>query len=173
MTRILTLSTLCALSLVLIACSESEPEGSKPECALDPVNQPVPMMIYGHGLLGDATQVLSSGVRHLITRQCMVAFGTDFRGFSEMDLPNLARMLNDFNRQDLFLPVQMQGISNHMALTATARGPMAQTLFVDGGGNSVVDPTQVNYYGISQGGIMGTLIMAFDPTIERGCLQVG
>jgi hypothetical protein len=147
-----------------------------PECALDPQRQePVGMMIYGHGLLGSANQVASGGVRALVGQDhaCMVAYGTHFRGFADIDLPNLALMLNDANKQDLFFPIQIQGLVDHIVLTKTAQGPMAETLFVDDQQDSIVDPSKVFYYGISQGGIMGGIIMGYEPSISRAVLQVG
>lgn len=142
-----------------------------PECAYN-ATEPIGMFIYGHGLLGDANQVASSGPRHIAGRNCLVAYGTEFRGFGERDLPALALVLNDFNKQEIFFPVQMQGVVNHIILTKTAQGPMAQSLFHDGT-KSLVDPTKVYYYGISQGGIMGATVMAFDQEITRAVLQVG
>jgi hypothetical protein len=142
-----------------------------PECAYS-AQEPIGMFIYGHGLLGDANQTASSGPRHVAGNQCLVAYGTEFRGFGERDLPALALVLNDFNKQEIFFPVQIQGVVNHIILTKTAQGPMAESLFVDGQ-DSLVDPTKVYYYGISQGGIMGATIMAFDQEIKRAVLQVG
>ncbi len=143
-----------------------------PECAYE-ATEPVGMVIYGHGLLGDASQAGGGSTRPLAGLECLVVYGTDFRGFSEQDISNLALTLNDFNKQKLFFPVQMQGVVNHIILTETAQGPMAESLFVDDEGNSLVDPSKVYYYGISQGGIMGATVMAYDPNIERAVLQVG
>ena len=144
-----------------------------PQCAIDSPT-PVPLLIYGHGLLGSGDQVNSSGPTALITSECMVAYATDFRGFSERDIANLALTLNDFNKQDRFFPVQIQGVIDHIILTKTAQGPMATTLFESATpGVSLVDPTKVYYYGISQGAIMGGTIMSYEPTIERAALQVG
>jgi hypothetical protein len=142
-----------------------------PACALT-APAPVPIMIYGHGLLGDATQVHSSGTRHAATELCMVAIGTDMRGMSNMDLANVALALNDANHGPLIFDVLVQGMVNHVALVQIARGPMEQALFRDAG-KPLVDPSQVFFYGISQGGIMGTTVCAIDPVIERCVLQVG
>ena len=55
------------------------------------------------------------------------------------------------------------------------RTTFAQQLFVDAAnGNKVlVDPTQVYYYGLSQGAIFGTPFMAWEPTVTRAVLGVG
>jgi hypothetical protein len=143
-----------------------------PQCALD-ATEPVPMAIYGHGLLGDSSQVHSSGTRHMAKNLCMVVVGTDMRGMSNADLPNVALALNDVNNGPLIFDGLIQGMMNHIALVQIARGPMAQTLFLEGGTRVYVDPDQFHYYGISQGGIFGTTVCAIDPVIEKCVVQVG
>lgn len=143
-----------------------------PECALTSPT-PVPILVYGHGLLGNATQVASSGPRHAAAAACAVLVGTDMRGMSDIDVPNVVLTLNDANLGGLIFDVLVQGMINHVALVQIARGPMAQTLFAKPGGGSLVDPNRVYYYGISQGGIMGTTVCGIDPVIDRCVLQVG
>ncbi len=143
-----------------------------PQCALTSAT-PVPILIYGHGLLGDATQTASSGTKNAATEACMVAIGTDMRGMSDIDVPNVALALNDANNGGLIFDVLVQGMINHVALVQVARGPMATALFAKTGGGSLVDPSRVYYYGISQGGIMGTTVCGIDPVINRCVLQVG
>ncbi len=142
-----------------------------PQCALDSA-VPVPMMIYGHGLLGSSDQVHSSGTRHAAAELCVVVVGTAMRGMADIDVPNVALALNDANNGPLIFESLVQGMINHVALVQIARGPMAQQLFVTQT-QSIVDPTRFFYYGISQGGIMGTTVCGIDPVIERCVLQVG
>ena len=143
-----------------------------PQCALQSPT-PVPLMIYGHGLLGDAGQVHSAGTRHASAELCMVVVGTDMRGMAAVDVPNVVLALNDANNGPLIFDVLVQGMVNHVAMVQIARGPMAQALLRKPGGGALVDPSKFFYYGISQGGIMGTTVCALDPVIERCVLQVG
>ena len=144
-----------------------------PQCALTAA-APVPMMIYGHGLLGNSDQVHSSGTRTAAAEVCAIVVGTDLRGMSDVDVPNVALALNDANNGSLIFDVLVQGMINHVALVQIARGPMAATLFTKTpGGASLVDPSRFYYYGISQGGIMGTTICGIDPVIQKCVLQVG
>lgn len=143
-----------------------------PQCAIDSLT-PVPLMIYGHGLLGASNQVASSGTRHAAAGVCAVVVGTDLRGMSEVDVANVALSLNDANQGHAIFDVLVQGMVNHVALVQIARGPMAATLFQKPGGGQMVDPNTFHYYGISQGGIMGTTVCAIDPVIEKCVLQVG
>jgi hypothetical protein len=146
-----------------------------PQCALS-VTGPVPIMIYGHGLLGEAKdQVSSGGPKAAAAEVCAVVIGTDMRGMAAMDVPNVALALNDGNKGYLIFDALIQGMMNHIALVQAARGPMAQQLFTKQMGNqtvSLVDPDRVYYYGISQGGIMGTTVCGIDPVIKRCVVQV-
>ncbi len=142
-----------------------------PACALE-AEAPVPMLVYGHGLMGSSDQVMSGGTRTAAAGLCMVAIGTDLRGMSEIDAPNVVRTLADANRGPLVFETLIQGVVNHIALVQVARERMAHELFVDDDDQSIVDGT-VHYYGISQGGIFGGTIAAYDPVIEKAVLQVG
>jgi hypothetical protein len=136
---------------------------------------PVGMIIYGHGLLGGAGEVAGGAVRSTAADLCMVIVGTDMRGMSAPDIGAVAEALTDLTQSDEVFEVQEQGIVNHIALVRAMRTTMAQALFVDAAsGNKVlVDPNKVYYYGLSQGGIFGGTVMAYEPTITRGVLGVG
>jgi hypothetical protein len=141
-----------------------------PACALTSPT-PVPIIVYGHGLLGTSSQVGSSGPRNAAAGVCAVLVGTDMRGMSSADVANVVLALNDGNAGHAVFDVLVQGMMNHIALVQIARGPMAQRLFIDGD-HTLVDPDRVYYYGISQGGIMGTTVCAIDPVIRRCVVQV-
>ncbi|MBV8759647.1 MAG: hypothetical protein JO257_20325 [Deltaproteobacteria bacterium] len=145
-----------------------------PACAYTSPN-PVPMILYGHGLLGDATEVDCCGVPPVAEDLCMVIAGTDLRGMSQNDTAAVAGALNDASKSDGVFEVLEQGIANYVVLDQAMRTTMAQTLFVDAAhGNKVlVDPSRVYYWGLSQGGIFGASVMAYDPQITRGVLGSG
>ncbi len=140
-----------------------------PECAY--TQGPVPILIYGHGLLGDSSQ--AAGRKTEADALCMVVVGTDMRGMSARDVPNVLHTLNNLNNFNWIFGALVQGIVNHIALEHAVRGPMAADLFVDDEGNSLVDPTKVYYYGLSQGHIFGSTFVAYDPFIERAVVGVG
>lgn len=143
-----------------------------PECAYGAA-EPVPIMVYGHGLMGKGDQATGGDVRGAADAVCAVVIGTDMRGMSTSDLPAVASLLTDFNKTGMF-EQQVQGIVNHIALQHIARGPMAETLFVDEiTGESLVDPTNVIYYGLSQGHIFGSTFVAYDNFITRAVVGVG
>lgn len=136
---------------------------------------PVGMVIYGHGLLGDSDEASNGVQRTTAADLCMVFVATDMRGMSTMDLPAVARALNEITKADEVMEVLEQGIVNHIALVRAMRTTFATQLFVDPaqGGKVLVDPTKVYYYGLSQGAIFGTAVMAYEPTVQRAVLGVG
>jgi hypothetical protein len=142
----------------------------RPACAIDSPT-PVPLIIYATACSAHRTR--SSSARATPRQAFSVIVGTDMRGMSEVDVANVALALNDANNGHAIFDVLVQGMINHVALVQIARGPMATTLFAKQGGGSLVDPNKFHYYGISQGGIMGTTVCAIDPVIEKCVLQVG
>src|SRR6185503_18782593 len=101
-----------------------------PQCALTSPT-PVPMILYGHGLLGDATEVDCCGIPPVAVDLCMVVAGTDMRGMSQNDTAAVAAALNDGSKSDQVFEVLEQGLANHVVLAQAMRTIMAQTLFVD------------------------------------------
>lgn len=134
---------------------------------------PVGMVIYGHGLLGAATEVEGGTQQNTANSLCMVFAATDLRGMSTQDIAAVATAMNDATHADQVMEVLEQGLVNQVTLVRALRTTFASMLFVDGSGKSVVDPTNVVYYGLSQGGIFGTSVMAYDPTLMRGVNGVG
>jgi hypothetical protein len=141
-----------------------------PACAYTAA-APVAMVVYGHGLLGSSREA-AGGVAQTTARElCAVLVGTDMRGMSSPDLAAVVRALTDLTRADEVMEVLEQGIVNHIALVRGMRSVFAQRLFVQGA-RSLVDPAKIYYYGLSQGGILGTTVMAYEPTMTRGVLGV-
>lgn len=145
-----------------------------PACAYT-ASAPVGMVIYGHGLLGDSGETAGGVQSDTAAELCLVFVGTDMRGMSGQDLPAVARALNEISKADEVMEVLEQGIVNHVTLVRAMRTTFATQLFVDAanGNRSLVDPAQVFYYGLSQGAIFGTAVMAYEPTVTRAVLGVG
>ncbi|HEU0032463.1 MAG TPA: hypothetical protein VFQ53_17645 [Kofleriaceae bacterium] len=142
-----------------------------PACASTSTTK-VPIVVYGHGLLGDSTETSGGVQRTTAAELCMIFVGTDMRGMSTPDLPNVVGALNEISRADEVFEVLEQGIANHVALVHAVKTAFATSLFVEGT-KQLADPTHIYYYGISQGAIFGTTVMAYEPNILRGTLAVG
>ncbi len=142
-----------------------------PRCAYT-AGAPVPMILYGHGLMGSANETGGGVQRTTAAELCAVFVGTDMRGMSTSDLEAVAGALNNISRADEVMEVLVQGVVNFLTTARAMRTTFATELFVNES-QSYVDPAKVYYYGISQGAIFGTGIMAYEPTITRGALAVG
>jgi len=145
-----------------------------PACAYTAL-APVGMVLYGHGLMGTAEEVSYGVQRQTAAEDCLVMVATDMRGMSTPDFSAVATALNDATHADGVMEVLEQGIVNNVTLVRAMRTTFASSLFVDTAmaNHSLVDPTKVYYYGLSQGAIFGTSIMAYEPTMQRAALGVG
>ncbi len=141
-----------------------------PECV---ATEPVPIIIFGHGFLGDIKEAQGRYMRRIAQDLCMVVLGTEWRGMSARDIASAGLTFNEMSKASAFGERIVQGVLSYIALAQLARGSMATDLLTDDEGNSIVDPTKIYYYGISQGHILGATFMAYDPTITRGVLAVG
>ena len=138
-----------------------------PTCAYSSPT-PVGMVIYGHGLMGDSTETAGGVQQTTASSLCMVFVGTDLRGMSSQDLAAVATALNDGTHADQVMEVLEQGLVNHVTLVRAMRTTFAQTLFVDAANNNkvLVDPTNVVYYGLSQGGILRHVCARVRPHVD-------
>jgi hypothetical protein len=141
-----------------------------PTCAA--AARPVPILIFGHGFFGDNGEVQGDYMRRVADELCMVVMGTEWTGMSRRDVPGAALALNEASRLIGFGERIVQGIINHMVLTQLARGAFATELLADGGG-SLVDPDDLQFYGISQGHVLGATFFAYDPVLDQAALAVG
>jgi len=144
--------------------------GLVPTCASSA--DPVPIVIFGHGFFGSTDEARGGHVRRVADELCVVVLAPEWAGMRMADVAKAALALNNANRMPPFSDRIMQGILNFMTLTQLARGKLATELLIDAGG-SIVDPERIYFYGISQGHILGSTFMAYDPFIERGVVHNG
>jgi hypothetical protein len=141
--------------------------------------------IFGHGLLGDFTQVddmirfTPSEANDSNTTWC----ATNFAGFSSDDIGNVLSSLKDLSNFNKLTDRMQQGFVNMIYLGRAMLHPdgfdtdPAFQFDPDGvGGNAptpVLDPAQGLYWeGISQGAIMGGALTALEPDLTQSVLNV-
>ncbi len=141
---------------------------------------PYPLLVYGHGLLGAAEEVSSGHVRNFCNDKGYVCIGTDWIGLSAAEDLGVGQngaavaAVQDVSKIQYVAHRLEQSLVNFMVLTRTAQSIVQDPqALLPGGASAVVDPFEVYYYGISQGGIMGTALMAYSPDIPYGVVQVG
>lgn len=135
---------------------------------------PAPIVQVGHGLLGSLEEVRSGHYQQLANEHGFVMVATDWAGMATPDLLNVAGFLStgEIHRFETVADRLQQGVLNAILLSRALQGDMADDPALDMGDHSAVDPSRVFYIGSSQGGIMGSVLLAVSPDIQRGVLDV-
>jgi hypothetical protein len=159
------------------------------QCIIPPVglNGPNPPklrpIVYGHGLLGDAIEVVFSPVSQGLAQDHeSIVCATNEIGMAFDDglltVPNALVDMNSFNK---IADRLQQGLLNELFLARLMFHPdglgsdPAFQLNEDGEtpGDSVIKTDSVHYVGASQGGIMGGALTALSPDFIQSGLVVG
>jgi hypothetical protein len=132
-----------------------------------------PLVTFGHGLLGTAEGTISMGsIRQIADETGTILVGTDWAGMSSEDVPTVGSALGDPANFVSMAERLQQGMVNQIALTRTFAGVCSDIPELVHEDTPLVDPTRLNYVGVSQGGIYGGTLMTLSPDIDRGCLLV-
>ena len=146
-----------------------------PRSALDPAAPPKARPgLYGHGLLGRATEIDASNVKSMSNEHNFVFCATPWAGFAAEDVPHIVTVLSDFSRFNTVADRMQQGFLNMLFLGRAMihpQGLSANPAFQKNG-QSVLDTTRLFFDGNSQGGIMGGALTAVAPDFERAVLGV-
>ncbi|MFW6723793.1 hypothetical protein ACHZ98_27285 [Streptomyces sp. MAR4 CNY-716] len=133
-------------------------------------------VLYGHGLLGNETQVGSRTQRELAARGNFVMCATKWQGMSDEDIPFIASTLQDLSGFPAVADRLQQGVLNTLWLGRLMRhadGLAADAAFRGAGGASALDVrARLGYVGHSQGGIMGGMYTAVAQDSTRSVLGV-
>jgi hypothetical protein len=134
--------------------------------------------LYGHGLLGSASEITAGNIKAMANEHNFVFCATDWSGMSTQDVPNIATILADLSNFASLSDRAQQGFVNFMYLGRLMIHPAgfnANAAFQftkDGQPQPVIDPTRLFYDGNSQGGIMGGSLTALAPDFNRAVLGV-
>ena len=137
--------------------------------------EPGHLVEYGHGLLGSHDEINAGNVRDMSNEHNVVHCATKWAGMSEDDIGNAALTLGEFSNFDTMADRLQQGVLNQIVLgrLMTRAGGLADDPnFRRADGSPLIDPTHLDYDGNSQGGIMGLMLAAVSPDIERAVLGV-
>ncbi|MFM2078847.1 MAG: hypothetical protein RJA49_2737 [Actinomycetota bacterium] len=137
--------------------------------------EPAHLVEYGHGLLGDHHEIDAGNVRDMSNEHNVVHCATKWAGMSEDDIANAALTLASMGNFPTMADRLQQGVLNQIFLgrLMTRAGGLADDKnFQRADGTPIVDRTHLDYDGNSQGGIMGLMLAAVSPDIERAVLGV-
>ena len=154
-----------------------------PHAAVDDVGAaPARPVVYGHGLLGSASEVGSAPQRTLSQAHNMVHCATDEIGFSANDTLNTIGILGDFSKFPELTDRTQQGLLNELFLGRLMDTNAAQGGFLsdaafhvdenDVTSDPTIDTSKLYYNGNSQGGILGGALTAISPDFTRASLGV-
>jgi hypothetical protein len=146
-----------------------------PRSALDPASPAkARVSLYGHGLLGEATEIDAGNVRSMSNEHNFVFCATDWAGFSEPDLPHIISVLSDLSGFNTMADRMQQGFLNMLFLGRAMIHPqgLSSNAAFQKGGQSVLDTRRLFFDSNSQGGIMGGGLTAVAPDFDRAVLGV-
>jgi hypothetical protein len=140
----------------------------------------VPVMIFGHGIFASPALYLDdpddpSSVLRLAEDAGFIVVATTWRGLTTSDLIVGLEVAQEFSRFHELTDLLVQGQVNARTLVeAVSSGSLLDDpVFLGAQGQSLPDPDQVLYYGISLGAIEGAVLLANDPPIDGAVLHVG
>lgn len=135
---------------------------------------PGPSVAFGHGLFGSRSQVESSAFQVFANQYGMVFIGLDWIGMSSEDPTLVGSIISggDVGRLRTIPDRLQQSLVNFILAIRMMKTSIVDDPALDYMGESMVDPDTAYYYGGSQGGIMGSCVMALTPDAERGVLGV-
>jgi len=144
---------------------------------------PVRLLVFGHGFLGSAEGELGgaggSYVQSFLDEKKYAAIGTNWSGLSTHEgidaggSSAAALAVKDINHFSWISDRLVQSLVNNMVLARIAKDAIAKDPALDLGGAPSIDASRIDYYGISLGGVMGSVLMGVSPDLERGVLNVG
>ena len=141
-------------------------------------DEPLPLLVFGHGLFGTGRDALTGGVGRDICQPAaqehgMVMIATDWIGLSSGDLEIIINeIIKDVNRIGLVTDRLQQSLINNLTLTELAVGNLNDDPQLQVNGHKPIDDETVYYYGGSLGGIQGTSFMSLSKRIARGVAAV-
>ena len=130
---------------------------------------PARMSLYGHGLLGDQTEVNGSLVRQMSATYNVAYCATDFIGMAEEDVFNAATILQDLSKFPTLADRLQQGFLNNLFLGRLMRHAdgFASDPAFQLNGAPLLDTDELYYDGNSQGAILGGALCAVAKDFRR------
>lgn len=131
---------------------------------------PAPIVEYGHGLFGEKEQIQSGHFRSFMNEYNYIFFATDLQGMSGPDVDAVIAALGSgsFSELQTMWDRLHQGFLNHLVLLRMMKTAFSE----DETFGQYVKGDEAYYHGISQGGIMGSVILASTDDVARGALGV-
>jgi hypothetical protein len=138
-------------------------------------DRPARLALYGHGLLGKETEILSGPDVPLMASESNTVFcATPWIGMANEDIPNAISVLGDFSGMPTLPDRLQQGFLDALVLGRAMAHPsgLASSPLLQSGGRPIVQTGSIGYDSNSQGGIAGGALTALAPDFTRAVLGV-
>ena len=139
------------------------------------LSSPSRISLYGHGLLGEHTQIDEDNIKDMSTEHDFTFCATDWAGMASEDVPNAIAVLKDISKFPSLADRLQQGIVNTLylgRLLAHPQGFAASAAFQGDAGQKLLDTSSLYFDSNSQGAILGGLATAVAPDWRRAVLGV-
>jgi hypothetical protein len=131
--------------------------------------------VYGHGLLGDASEVEGPSFSDKVSED-MMGCATDWLGLDSNDISEVIGVLGNLSGFNMITDQMLQGLVNFQFLGRLINSPdgfATSSAFQDGTGRVLFQVGKCTYVGYSQGGIMGAAVSAISNEWTRVFLGQG
>lgn len=143
--------------------------------------RPLPLIQYGHGLLGGQGEVQNGYLSEFADTHGYIIFATDWTGMKEEDAGPISLMLvTDLAKFAMIPERSQQGFVEKLATMKMMKGVMLSEPELmepdpddESAMVSLIDPDRAYYYGNSQGAILGGAYIGLSDQFERATLGVG
>ncbi len=132
-------------------------------------------MLYGHGLLGSAQEINDPAIEDMANEHDFVICGTNWLGLSQDDVGTDAQIITNLSLFPSLPDRGQQGMLDFLflgRLMTSRAGFGSSPAFEAGANHPVIDPSNLYYYGNSQGGIQGGALTAVSQEFTRAVLGV-
>lgn len=137
----------------------------------------VPVIQFGHGFFGSTDEMTDSFFDEFIDEYGYIGVGTNWWGLSDADLGSVADAIIG-NPSNTFLIVDRlkQSFVNHYVLSSYVRTELADAAFMadpDAEGTAYTSGSNLAFYGISLGHILGSSMVSVSDQLTRAVFSVG
>ena len=142
-------------------------------CSVLTAGAPAPLLQVGHGLFGSDTDIRWDPYTPVAEAAGMVMFATSWRGMSSDDYNAVTLMMaQDPSDFDIIPDGLTQGHLEAMLMARLMQGAMVGDAALSLNDQPLIDPTQLRYYGVSLGSVLGGAQVAMSPDIDRAVMQI-
>ncbi len=127
----------------------------------------------GHGLFGEHQDIAGGPFTDIADRSHAILYATSWRGMSSDDYNAVTLMMASDPSDFTMIPDGLtQGHIEGLLMTRLMQGDMVGEPALTVDGVSLIDPSGVDYYGVSLGSVLGGAQVAMSPTIQNAVMQI-